>query len=71
MTLYEIETKCEHQNAYMNEATGVMRCPECQCTRHRIGEINGSWEWRRYGTYTITSKEDNDQRLASIEACFD
>ena len=74
MSKYEIEIECKHANAYMNESTGVMRCPTCQCTRHRIYDgitaISGHWEWRRYGTYNIDSKAGNAARLASIEARF-
>ena len=71
---YDIETGCKHAKAYMNEATGVKRCPTCQCTRHRIYDgitsISGHWEWRRYGRYHIDTQEGNVQRLARIEACF-
>ena len=68
---YKIETDCKHKNAYMNEATGVKRCPDCQCTRHRIGGVvDGHWEWRRYGTYYIGTEAQNTARLAGIEARF-
>lgn len=76
MTEYEIETKCNHPNAYMNEGTGVKRCPDCQCVRVREGieigkPLSGFWQWRRYNRYHIGTQAQNDARLAAIEQCFD
>lgn len=72
---YKIETRCKHAKAYMNNATGVKRCPTCQSTRHRIFDgitaTSGRWEWRQYGDYHISSEHANNARLANIETCFD